>query len=541
MDQAARRIGVAKFKHQKARVLIVTDVAARGIDLPLVDYVFNYDFPGTPKLFVHRTGRTARAGRSGTAVSLISPEEIPYVIDLHVFLGRRPTPVDLDGKNAQNYKPQVQVEKTSQQTEQNENSEGKEDDKELKREQEGISFIGMLPPGVLDDTVDRIKSYVQELPEVAKEQVTMNNAYKRYRKLRPAASRQSSKRAKKFPSNFGVHPAFLSVITSRKTLQQGADDDKLDTKSEVKKELNKQWQLERERMEFAQQLKRFRPAGEIFNRNALARGRLIEDTQDDVNDTNQVQENGLEDDYFETESGDHQRAKKAVKLAAELGDQIVQKGQFRDQEFFISGVKEDQLYQDQSYGINEGGVSSRFSDAVMDLTGNRVEAKKVQGKRFGWDKKKHKYVQLQPNEVVVGGKRKTLKDATQHSKSKDVGKSYEKWKRTYKMEIGKDEEQNKGREELMKIQGRFRQGGRGWVNPLKQHAEDVKEGEKLRTQEQVRKFRKIKARNRQRHQAGLERTRQKASRQGKKGTPQIKPQGGVGKPRKGTRKVGKRK
>lgn len=71
MDQTARGISVAKFAARKSTVLVVTDVAARGIDIPLLDNVVNFDFPARAKLFVHRVGRAARAGRSGTAFSLL--------------------------------------------------------------------------------------------------------------------------------------------------------------------------------------------------------------------------------------------------------------------------------------------------------------------------------------------------------------------------------------------------------------------------------------------------------------------------------------
>ena len=65
MDSSARKINLAKFTKKRAQVLIVTDVAARGIDIPQLDFVINYDFPDKAKLFVHRVGRTARAGKSG--------------------------------------------------------------------------------------------------------------------------------------------------------------------------------------------------------------------------------------------------------------------------------------------------------------------------------------------------------------------------------------------------------------------------------------------------------------------------------------------
>lgn len=70
------------------KFLIVTDLAARGIDIPLLENVIHYDFPTKMKLFIHRSGRTARAGQSGTSYSLISPDELGYMHDLSIFVGR---------------------------------------------------------------------------------------------------------------------------------------------------------------------------------------------------------------------------------------------------------------------------------------------------------------------------------------------------------------------------------------------------------------------------------------------------------------------
>lgn len=57
LDSSARKINTAKFHAQKSNVLVVTDVAARGIDMPHLDYVINYNFPAKPKLFIHRVGK----------------------------------------------------------------------------------------------------------------------------------------------------------------------------------------------------------------------------------------------------------------------------------------------------------------------------------------------------------------------------------------------------------------------------------------------------------------------------------------------------
>jgi ATP-dependent RNA helicase DDX54/DBP10 len=98
MDNSARKINLAKFKKHKARVLVVTDVAARGIDLPQLDFVINYDFPHKPKLFVHRVGRTARAGRSGAAISILQPDELAYLLDLQLFLATTKVQPVLNGQ-----------------------------------------------------------------------------------------------------------------------------------------------------------------------------------------------------------------------------------------------------------------------------------------------------------------------------------------------------------------------------------------------------------------------------------------------------------
>lgn len=76
LDQTARKIQINNFRTGQSSLLVVTDVAARGIDIPILENVINYDFVCSSKIFVHRVGRTARAGRRGWAYSLINPEEV---------------------------------------------------------------------------------------------------------------------------------------------------------------------------------------------------------------------------------------------------------------------------------------------------------------------------------------------------------------------------------------------------------------------------------------------------------------------------------
>lgn len=89
LDQTARRNQIDAFKSGQTNILVVTDVAARGIDIPILANVINYDFPAQPKIFVHRVGRTARAGKRGWSYSLVRTEDTAYLLDLQLFLSRR--------------------------------------------------------------------------------------------------------------------------------------------------------------------------------------------------------------------------------------------------------------------------------------------------------------------------------------------------------------------------------------------------------------------------------------------------------------------
>jgi ATP-dependent RNA helicase DDX54/DBP10 len=88
LDQAARTQQMDHFRRGYTNILVVTDVAARGIDIPVLENVVNYDFPQGARVFVHRVGRTARAGRTGWAWSFVTHSELPYLLDLQLFLGR---------------------------------------------------------------------------------------------------------------------------------------------------------------------------------------------------------------------------------------------------------------------------------------------------------------------------------------------------------------------------------------------------------------------------------------------------------------------
>jgi len=89
MKQNARKRTLEQLHQGSLRVLVATDVAARGIDVKQLSHVVNFDLPQVAEDYVHRIGRTGRNGESGTAISLVSPSDVPMLRDIEKMLGRR--------------------------------------------------------------------------------------------------------------------------------------------------------------------------------------------------------------------------------------------------------------------------------------------------------------------------------------------------------------------------------------------------------------------------------------------------------------------
>eukprot|EP00931_Biecheleriopsis_adriatica_P004094 TRINITY_DN105812_c0_g1_i1.p1 TRINITY_DN105812_c0_g1~~TRINITY_DN105812_c0_g1_i1.p1 ORF type:complete len:964 (-),score=242.14 TRINITY_DN105812_c0_g1_i1:48-2660(-) len=181
MDQTARQEQIARFRHKKARILVTTDVAARGVDIPLLDHVLNFDFPPSAKLFIHRCGRTARAGRSGLAASLVTLEDLPYTVELMTFLGHKLQVADASAQETDSKTP----------------------------------VIGAIP--ALDHEVEALDLLLAEEGSIIKSlQKSMMASYHLYNKTRPSASKASVARAKELLESCGgpaqlqglMHPAF---------------------------------------------------------------------------------------------------------------------------------------------------------------------------------------------------------------------------------------------------------------------------------------------------------------------------------------------
>ena len=108
--QNQRQKALARFKEGTVRVLVATDIAARGIDIDKLKYVINYDVPNLPETYVHRIGRSGRAGEDGVAISICEPEENAYLRDIEKLIKQKVNTIK-DNPYPQTDKPMTDKEK----------------------------------------------------------------------------------------------------------------------------------------------------------------------------------------------------------------------------------------------------------------------------------------------------------------------------------------------------------------------------------------------------------------------------------------------
>lgn len=529
MDQSARKINIAKFRAGKASVLVVTDVAARGLDIPLLDNVVNYDFPAKPKLFVHRAGRAARAGRIGTAYSLATRDEMPYVIDLHLYLSRplHPAPVrslreaaaaansihgggSIDGGD---------ISGSAMNTTRIGDS----------------SIFGSFPQSVLDDEVEHLREILASFPDLSSQLQSAQNAMKLYVRTRPPAAPESARRAKALVKE-GVHPLLAAALPSDALGGIEAQECLADITAKLRSYRPSATVFEAEvaaaragtgagltatpgvlaaapherKIEVMRQKRDAHAAVISANKrkekHALAaaggtkpiHGTRFNSREDDEDDSEEQQEGSEEEEKDitdEEQSGGGNRTKRrrtgrattiekgdfllhgaaAVRAASRSGDAIVAPGsgptgRYRDAGFYISHQQSDNPSVERFMAVGSG---DQIKDAVMDLTGeDAAGAAKMRSAAWHWDKKAKKYVKLNKNEAMKAGKRVRTESGVTKRTGEGPSGIYEKWSRKTKVSIGSGTGADKSAKLADAMGARFDKGGRGWANPLKARNDD---------------------------------------------------------------------
>lgn len=98
LKQKMRLAALVKFRSDHSKILIATDVASRGLDIPKVQLVINHTLPKVYKEYIHRVGRTARAGRKGKAITLVTPYDLPKLLEIEEHINTKLVEHKVDGE-----------------------------------------------------------------------------------------------------------------------------------------------------------------------------------------------------------------------------------------------------------------------------------------------------------------------------------------------------------------------------------------------------------------------------------------------------------
>uniref|UniRef100_A0A665W004 RNA helicase n=1 Tax=Echeneis naucrates TaxID=173247 RepID=A0A665W004_ECHNA len=486
LDQTARKINIGKFVHRKAMVLIVTDVAARGIDIPLLDNVINYNFPPKAKLFLHRVGRVGRAGRSGTAYSMVCPDEMPFVYDLHLFLGR---PVQF-----------AMPEHT--------------------QDSEGV--FGRVPQSILDDEGSHLVTSHENSLDLQNLHRVSENAYKQYLKSRPNPSPESIRRVKNTDlSVMAVHPLLgsglekmelerLQIVDaikgykSKSTIFEINSNSKTTASEVMRAKRSKDSRLvdkfSKQREGLATDSRLHQPANPTAADGDLTHSDGEEEGSLKVGDVFSAVVGGKRRD-FQQEAEDRPKKKKSRQAG-------------KDEEYYIP-------YRPKDFNSERGlsGEGSAFeqqaSSAVMDLMGDEGDQFNKNQKIMKWDRKRKRFVRDTGKE----DQRKKIKTdgGKVISNKKNKKNFYEEWKKKYKVDdggSGSDGEMGGGRG----VGGRRPGGGRGrgrrgpnFQSPVRrqQGAGGHSVRSELKTREQILKQRKKTQKQQFLQSGGLKKLRAK--------------------------------
>ncbi|KZS98466.1 DEAD-domain-containing protein [Sistotremastrum niveocremeum HHB9708] len=349
LDQTARTEQMDRFRQGLTSILVVTDVAARGIDIPVLENVINYDFPHGARVFVHRVGRTARAGRKGWAWSFVSSSELPHLLDLQLFLGRPLVNTMAEG-------PQHYTENLA---------------------------IGAFERDRLDDQLEGLRAYDEKNNALETLRAVMQKGHKLYERTQGKASQASHNRAKLMMKDVkwslagsGFDPIVHAVLRKPSGNNSSAEDDHARrallqvvssfSPSETVFEIGNRGKtanagLMKDRRKALAKIRRTRPSAELIQQA------VIDDTASDL-------------EVLELGQG-------SVEVTSEPAT-------YQDPEFYMSHYQKDAMT-DKGYSLKDGATfAEQARGATFGLNGDEaLTGRQRHGSQLTWDKKKKKFTQ----------------------------------------------------------------------------------------------------------------------------------------------------
>ncbi|KAJ7218034.1 P-loop containing nucleoside triphosphate hydrolase protein [Mycena pura] len=353
LDQTARSYQMDKFRRGLTNILVVTDVAARGIDIPVLENVVNYDFPQGARVFIHRVGRTARAGRQGWAWSFVTNAELPFLVDLQLFLGR-PLKGDVSGDSEREFTESL--------------------------------ILGTFEREKIDTEMEYVRSLEDTNHSLPVLRQVMQRGHVMYERSKGKASPPSYRRAKEMikdpkwmlaSSDSGVHPVLF----------RGDDGDRRRTQEDARKAL-------------LRSVNSFTPSETVFEvaskgnienaalmkqrRKALQQSALRRLSRPVVAEG----ENDVELD-FKGGSGDMQIVNEDEIM--DVFETAGRKQSYRDSEFYMSHYQKDATTE-KGYSLRDGAsFAEQARNATFDLAGDEGVADRKR-RQLNWDKKKKRFV-----------------------------------------------------------------------------------------------------------------------------------------------------
>ena len=408
LDQAARRVQIENFRRGITTVLVVTDVAARGIDIPLLANVINYDFPAQPKMFIHRVGRTARAGRSGWSYNLLESNDLPYLLDLQLFLGRKL----VQGRNG--LRPRSLTEDI---------------------------VIGGFPRQSVEPTCEQVTRLLDENLDLKMQRTVAIRAKKHYSRTRTSASAESAHRSKLLSTAKELQEAHPIFESKAGEIVNGERDDLLSRISGFRpsenvfeigrhgheNEATEALRRQKKRMDKNQQVGGW--SGEAKKEIDNGDGEMLQEESANPNpnpaDTRDSSPLIFHEDDAYTLTGDRQDPDST---------QI-----WQDADIYMSyHPRESNLVEETGYGVNSGSRQAGFINAArgaaMDLDKDEISRNYGEPSRMRWDKRGKKYVSQANDEDGSRGKRAIVGESGQKIAASFRSGRFEAWKKANRID-----------------------------------------------------------------------------------------------------------